>query len=231
MLLTDREKCIIYAAHEAGKIARDGFGKALKTHRKTTSGDFCTKVDINAEKKILNILNKNFPKYNILAEESGSFKNGSNYTFVIDPLDGTNSFALGIPYFAVAIGLMENNKKIIVNKKKYIDSSVVALVAGYSTMTETRKKFGKKLYDNNVSRILDNWCPTLDYCLLASGKIECVLNNDDDKHEAIIGKLIITEAGGSIIGFDGSKKIKVDENKFIATTSLSLSKKILKIIK
>src|SRR3989339_430523 len=173
-------------------------------------------------KTFLKILNKNFPKYNILAEESGSFKNGSNYTFVIDPLDGTNSFALGIPYFAVAIGLMENNeeifscvynpilnetyyakrgngayrnyKKIIVNKKKYIDSSVVALVAGYSTMTETRKKFGKKLYDNNVSRILDNWCPTLDYCLLASGKIECVLNNDDDKHEAIIGNLIINVA-------------------------------------
>jgi len=258
-MLSIDEKKIIYAAHEAGKIISSGFGKAMKTYRKTTSGDFYTKVDIEAEEKILDILNNNFSNYNILAEESGSAKNGSDFTFVIDPLDGTNNFALGIPYFSVAIALMKkkevvfsciynpvldetfyaqkgkgtyrNDKKVTVNNKKYVDSSVVSLVAGYSTMVETRNKFGQRLYDNNISRILDNWCPTLDYTALASGKIECVLNNDDDQHEAIIGKLIISEAGGSIIDFNGSKDVSVDENKFIATNTLSLSKKIFNIIK
>lgn len=259
MDLNQDEKKIIYAAHEAGKIIMAGFGKTMETHQKTTSGDFYTQIDIDAEDKILEILGGHFKDFNLLAEESGELKNGSDISFVIDPLDGTNNFALGIPYFSVSIGLMrreevvfscvynpilkdtyyakkgegayKNNKKITVSKKNKIEASVIGLVAGYSTMVETRMRFGKKMYDASVSRILDHWCPTLDYCGLASGKLEAIINNDDDRHEAIIGKFLITEAGGSIITLEGIENVSVDENKFIAANSMDLCKKVFEIIK
>lgn len=263
MILNSDEKIIIKAAHEAGKIIMAGFGKTMTTHQKTTSGDFYIQIDIDAEDKILETLNGHFGDFNLLAEESGEKKNGSDITFVIDPLDGTNNFVLGIPYFSVSIGMMKKEEIVFscvynptlkhtyfakkgegaykmsssghvelgVSNKESIENSVVSFVAGYSTMVETRMKFGKKMYEANVSRILDHWCPTLDYCALASGKLEAIINNDDDRHEAIVGKLLITEAGGKIITLEGSEKVSVDENKFIASNSLDLCKKVFEIIK
>jgi myo-inositol-1(or 4)-monophosphatase len=49
------------------------------------------------------------PRY---AEESGETNNNSEYTFVIDPLDGTNNFVMGIPDFAVSIGLLKDDEAI-----------------------------------------------------------------------------------------------------------------------
>jgi myo-inositol-1(or 4)-monophosphatase len=82
----------------------------------TKSGDhgaegLVTVADIEAERAILSIVRKEFPDDGILAEESGE-KNvvGNEFTWVVDPLDGTNNFACGIPQFSVSIACCRNGQ-------------------------------------------------------------------------------------------------------------------------
>lgn len=103
---------VIEAAEAAGEIIRRYFGEALELEEKSMAADFRTKADTEAEAKILEILAKEYPDYEILSEEVGHNGKKSEFQFVIDPLDGTNNFFLGIPNFAVSIALQKNGTTI-----------------------------------------------------------------------------------------------------------------------
>lgn len=70
--------------------------------------DFVTEVDKAAEVAIIDVLREAYPDYGILAEESGLANGqgaGSEYQWIIDPLDGTTNFLHGFPQYAVSIAL------------------------------------------------------------------------------------------------------------------------------
>ena len=56
--------------------------------------DFVSQADIEAERAVLDVLTHAYPEHGVLAEESG-LQEGSEYTWVIDPLDGTTNFLQG----------------------------------------------------------------------------------------------------------------------------------------
>lgn len=98
------------AAIEAGKIISSYFGQKAKATKKGKGvGNILTKADTDAEKRILKILTSCFPDHNIVSEEKGRVDKKSNYTWIIDPLEGTISFVAGLPAFAVSIGLVKDN--------------------------------------------------------------------------------------------------------------------------
>lgn len=102
------------AALEAGKIIQKYSGKKSKLNFKNNDlSDFSTKADLEAEEKIVKILAWDFPEHNIIAEEKTRINNNSNYTWIIDPLDGTVSYVRGLPYVAVLIGLLKDKKPIL----------------------------------------------------------------------------------------------------------------------
>ena len=99
----------VRAARRAGAIinraARDI--DVLSVTRKRHN-DFVTEVDKSAEQEIIEILHRAYPDHAILAEESGATAGTageSEYTWIIDPLDGTTNFIHGFPQYAVSIGL------------------------------------------------------------------------------------------------------------------------------
>lgn len=102
------------AALEAGKIIQKYSGKKHKLILKDgDSSNFATRADLEAEEKIVEILTKNFPDHNIIAEEKTKINKNSNYTWIIDPLDGTVSYVRGLPYVAVLIGLLKDKEPIL----------------------------------------------------------------------------------------------------------------------
>ncbi len=66
--------------------------------------DFVTEVDRGAEQAIIRIIRRAYPGHAILAEESGS-REGSEFEWIIDPLDGTTNFLHGFPQYAVSIAV------------------------------------------------------------------------------------------------------------------------------
>jgi len=77
--------------------------------------DFVTEIDQKAENAIINILKTAYPEHGILAEESGvqEGNEGNEYTWIIDPLDGTTNFLHGFPSYSVSIALKQKNNLIV----------------------------------------------------------------------------------------------------------------------
>lgn len=250
-------KKIIKAAKAGGAVLRTYFGKSLETVQKTMAADFRTKADLDSEETILKIFAKEFPDYNIYSEELGEKKKGSEYTLIIDPLDGTNNFVLGLPNFSVSIGLLKNDEivtgaiylpfmdqtywaekgngafrdsvKLKVNSESDIKKSSVSITCGYTSAYGFSDSLIKKLNDRLLKRFLVNWSPAYDFCLLASGKIEAVVSHNLDIYDYVAGKLIATEAGVLITDFSG-KSCPDKEGIFIASNGSALHQELVKVI-
>ncbi|MEK6805092.1 MAG: inositol monophosphatase family protein [Pseudomonadota bacterium] len=95
----------VSAARAAGNFIMRNYERVeqLEVTRKGRS-DFATEVDRSAEAEIIRIIRKHHPDHAVLAEESGADGSGE-FTWVIDPLDGTTNFLHRLPHFAVSIGL------------------------------------------------------------------------------------------------------------------------------
>ena len=100
------------AARKAGDlIVRASDDMDRVGYQAKAAADFVTEVDIAAEKEILYQLGKAYPEHRFLCEESGvSGNEGSDYTWVIDPLDGTSNFLRGIPHYAISIACLHRGK-------------------------------------------------------------------------------------------------------------------------
>jgi myo-inositol-1(or 4)-monophosphatase len=100
----------VKAARRAGQIINRASHDldVLKVATKQPN-DFVTEVDRAAEAAIVDTLREAYPHYGILAEESGaSGRAGSEWQWIIDPLDGTTNFIHGLPQYAVSIALARN---------------------------------------------------------------------------------------------------------------------------
>jgi myo-inositol-1(or 4)-monophosphatase len=101
-----------YAAAEAGKILKKYHGKPVEMHVKGKR-NLVTEADLLSEKKILGIISSEFPSHGIISEEAGASREGAEYTWIIDPLDGTNNFYFGIPFFCVNIALVRRGEVVL----------------------------------------------------------------------------------------------------------------------
>lgn len=75
--------------------------------------DFVTEVDRSSEQEVLKHLQKAYPDHGYLCEESGHTEGtgqGSDYLWIIDPLDGTTNYVNGIPHYAVSIACLFKGK-------------------------------------------------------------------------------------------------------------------------
>jgi myo-inositol-1(or 4)-monophosphatase len=75
--------------------------------------DLVTETDIAAENAILSLVRKRFPDHAVLSEETGGGRIGQEYTWVIDPLDGTSNYTHRVPIFAVSIAVLERGEPFI----------------------------------------------------------------------------------------------------------------------
>ena len=70
---------------------------------------FVSIVDKSCEQIIKTTLQNKYPTYNFLGEETGLTENKSEYSWIVDPLDGTTNYKMKNPFFNVSIALAKNN--------------------------------------------------------------------------------------------------------------------------
>jgi len=248
---------IIAAAEAGGQIIREYFGANLAIEEKSIVSDIRTKADTESETAIIKSLQSNFPSFNILSEESGFIEGSSEYKFVIDPLDGSNNFVMGMPNFSVSIALLrgeevvagviyvpmidqifsalkgygafQNSKRIMVNNETAPTRSTVSYTCGYINDPKYTLLLAGKLSNLELKRTINFWSPAYDYCLLASGKIEAVINNNNEIYDFAAGKIILTEAGGKITAFDGSHSSDTD-TQFVASNGTELHDVLIRVV-
>lgn len=108
---------MVNIALRAARKAGDTIERALENIdqldvENKSPNDFVTEIDIAAESEILYVLKKAYPDHAFISEEAGTIGNPetAEYTWIIDPLDGTTNFIRGIPHFAVSIACMKEGR-------------------------------------------------------------------------------------------------------------------------
>jgi myo-inositol-1(or 4)-monophosphatase len=92
---------------EAADIARAKFGKVAHLVKSGDNNQVLTEADVAIGQMLIARIEIEFPDHNIIDEEAGVIDRGSRYTWVIDPIDGTSNFAVGLPHYGVMIGLLD----------------------------------------------------------------------------------------------------------------------------
>ena len=99
-------KFIESLAKKLTKFYHSKLTKSFKVSNKLRSGyDPVTTADRAFERFIRNEIKKKFPNHQIIGEEFGSKKTKSDYSWIIDPIDGTRSFVIGNPTWSNLISL------------------------------------------------------------------------------------------------------------------------------
>ena len=190
-----------------------------------------TEVDIQAEKIIKEIILNAFPDHGFYGEETNRENRDSDFLWLVDPIDGTKGFVRGYPFFSTQIALMHKSQIILgvsnapifeeiifaelgkgswidnhrtkVSKTSKIESSTISTGNLKSlALSEKWSNFGKI-----VSRIdrIRGYGDFYHYHLLATGKIDAVIESDVNILDVAALSIIISESGGVFTDLNGKK--------------------------
>lgn len=249
---------IIKAAHLGGEFIKKYFFQSLEIQEKSIAADFRTQADLESEQAILEYLQKIYPLANYICEETDSIDNNSEHTFIIDPLDGTNSFNLGIAHFSVSIALLKksvpmfgvvynpissttihahhshgtflNNQKAQVSSTMTLGKSTIGYSCGYINDRSFFYRLQTNLEQRNIKRLLVNWSPAMDLALLAAGKIDAIIYNGCEIYDHAAGKILVQEAGGKVTDFQGQIDTDIYNPFFVASNGTTIHDEIIEIL-
>jgi len=97
---------------EASSVARENFGKVTGTSKGDDNNQVLTETDLAIGAYLVSQIRGRFPEHNVIDEEMGAIDNGSIYTWVVDPVDGTSNFASGLAEYAILLGLLKDGEPI-----------------------------------------------------------------------------------------------------------------------
>lgn len=129
MLQTMLKDAIDMAA-AVGEIHMESFrSPRLRMDTKTSQYDVVTEVDKASEQYLVKEISKKYPGHTIIGEETGKhIHEGADWEWVVDPLDGTNSYSQGLPVFCVSIGVRYKGEPVVgVVYAPYLDELYTAV--------------------------------------------------------------------------------------------------------
>ena len=233
----------IQAAKEGGEILEKYFQSSLLERRLKDDKSIVTQADEEIEKRIIEIIRKDYPDHAILAEESGKEETGSNYVWIIDPIDGTRNFANGIPIFAISIALVKDDEPIVAAIYNPITNDLFCAEKGRGafwngrqisvstqqadkamiTLAPSHKPEDRDLllrYFSHAKQYINSFrylgSAALELCYLARGGTEGFISIGLSKWDYAAGALLVLEAGGKMTDFDGNPWT-FDQNYFLAS--------------
>jgi myo-inositol-1(or 4)-monophosphatase len=231
------------AAYAGGKILSTYYREGTYGTTMKTDTSLQTEADLAAERKILTCVRSAFPTHNIDSEEQGTLSiSSSPYRWLIDPLDGTENFVLGLPYFSSTVtlcyrgqpwiaavynpitdqlytaergkGAWLNEARLHVSNTTSLKQSRVFFIPDFQTKRRPSTLQLRQQLHIQCRRVLDTWSPALDWCLVASGKADGIVALS---HQPILpdaGMLFLEEAGGCITNFHG-KALNEEQQRFL----------------
>jgi myo-inositol-1(or 4)-monophosphatase len=111
--ILDLEDFALELAHMAGGIAQAHFRRPVTVENKSESSfDPVTNADRAIERVLRTAIADRYPAHGIVAEEEGERPGAGEYTWFIDPIDGTRAFMTGSPLWGTLIGLVRGREPL-----------------------------------------------------------------------------------------------------------------------
>jgi myo-inositol-1(or 4)-monophosphatase len=200
----------VEAVRQAGGILKAHFREERQVRYKGRA-NIVTDLDLLAEKSLITLLQDEYPDHGILSEESEPIPGNSDYTWVLDPLDGTNNYSFGIPFFSTVISPVK------VSGKTKVRDSLIGLDVGYVDDNGKRLlRFIAELWpDMYAYRIMGS--AALGMAYTACGRLDAYFHLLVYPWELACGRLLVMEAGGVITDWEG-RPVGTGESSIIAAS-------------
>jgi myo-inositol-1(or 4)-monophosphatase len=241
----------ISAAKNAGEILVEYMGKVTVSEKHPR--DLVTEADLAAQEAIEKHLLREYPDHRFIGEESlGSIELTDEYTWIVDPLDGTTNFVHQLRSFSVSIALLKNSQPIVgvvydpickecfyamhengafLNDTKITVSMceqmrLALLVTGFSPSITKNSIEAHRFLEvlGKAQSIRRLGSAALNLCYLATGRVDGYWASGLNAWDIAAGMLILTEAGGKVRGLDG--EFDLLKPKFIASATNNLGDEI-----
>jgi histidinol-phosphatase len=217
------------AAEKAAEIARSLYQRNIEIRIKADKSPV-TEADIRCELAIREILEARFPAHGFYGEETGLHRQDAESLWIVDPIDGTKAFVREYPMFSTQIALMRKGELVLgvssapiygeiayaergrgafLNSKPIAVSDIESIEAAHISCGNMKslasgpqwQRYGEMIARANRIRGYGDF---LHYHLLASGKIDAVIETDINILDVAACVAIVTEAGGRCSELDGT---------------------------
>lgn len=252
------EEVAVQAAKAAGAVARNLFQQGIVAKEKDESGDLLTEADLLAEQIILHSIGTMFPDHQIRSEEAGWSGAEGDWLWLVDPLDGTNNFAIGLPAFGVSITLVYKQQPVLgviydtMQDKLYVakraegascngellrtpekspaSRPTIGWIQGHIVQHDERASALRHHIERNSKRLLRLWAPTLQWAMLARGQIDAIVLYNSEGDDLYSGLLLVREAGGLIMDFGGNAFEGMNPEPYIIACQPNRRESMLKLV-
>jgi myo-inositol-1(or 4)-monophosphatase len=225
------EAFAISLASGAAQLVRDGRLGALGVTAKSTATDLVTVVDRATEQWLVDEIARHRPDDAVLGEEGGGRAGTSTVRWVLDPIDGTVNFVLGIPQYAVSVaaetdgvvvagavcnpvtgelfhahlggGAFLDRTPLAGPRDVPLDRAVVATGFSYDAAVRARQAQVVAQVLPEVGDVRRLGAASLDLCFVAAGRVDAYFENGLHPWDHAAGGLIAAEAGGVASGLRG----------------------------
>ena len=242
----------------AEEFAKAGGDSTLQHFKKSFQLEFkeddspVTNADRQAERIIRERINERYPEHGIIGEEFGEENTDSDVVWILDPIDGTQSFIHGIPFYTTLIGVLVKKRSEVgviyapalgemvsaatglgctlngerTGVRKCDDLSKATFL---STEVTTFEQHGfstlfKELL--NRTRLHRTWGDAYGHLMVATGRADIMIDPILNIWDAAALLPVITEAGGSYTDLSGQESIYTGN---ALSTSPALRSKILSL--
>lgn len=229
----------VQAAREAGAILQEFAQRGFEiTHKGRIN--LVTEADLASERLIKQRIAEHFPTHRIIAEESWQGAHDGfnpseddNYSWLIDPLDGTTNFSHGFPCYAVSIGVERKGESVVGVIYDPSRDELFAAERGagatlngqpirVSDIATLEKALTVSGFPYDVRERMDEYLPAwreflkhsqgvrrlgaaaIDMACIASGRMDGFWEHGLNAWDVAAGWVIIEEAGGRVTKLDGS---------------------------
>jgi histidinol phosphatase-like enzyme (inositol monophosphatase family) len=215
------------AAWAAGQRTLAHFRTDLRVEHKSDASPV-TIADREAEQILRALIGERFPAHAILGEEMGDTGGDASHRWVIDPIDGTQSFIRGVPLYGVLVGLeiervprvgvayfpalgeivgaasgtgcWLNGRKIHVSATSRLNEAAV----GYSDTRMLEDRLGARWRALQLAtRVQRGWGDCYGHCLVATGRLDVMLDPVMNPWDCCALVPILQEAGGRFTDWTG----------------------------
>lgn len=227
------KEVLLKATQEGANELTRYFQGKFSISNKEGINNLVTEADHASEKAIINVIRQSYPDHFILSEETGEMKTGSEFKWIIDPIDGTVNFANGIPICCVSIAVEKNGTIILgavlnpfmneffiaekgngarlndsaihVSNKDKVSTS--CLVTGfpytYLDVPNGPVQIFEKLIRKGIP-VRRLGSAAIDLCWVAAGRFDGFYEHKLEAWDSAAGFLIVEEAGGRVTDFSGN---------------------------
>lgn len=229
---------LLSALKKGGEVLMNHLGHTDEAIMKESISSVVTEADLASEKAILEVLQSSGDHFNVITEETGYMNYDSEYTWVVDPLDGTSNFAAGLPWFGVIIALFhkelpvmggmylpvskdiyitekgkgswKNGKAIRPTDSDELNEQLIAYSFDFSDAPgKTESEMEILKWLSKRVRNIRSTNSLVDFCYVADGRLGAALNQSTKIWDIAVPWLMTREAGGKVSDISG-KEIRFD---------------------